>query len=499
MSLINIQNLSFSYSSNYEQIFEDVSIQLDTDWKLGLIGRNGKGKTTFFKLLLNQLEYSGTIASKVKFEYFPLTINNKEDLVCNIVAEYLPIVEEWEIRREMNLINLDECTYYQPFNLLSGGEQVKIMLVILFLKENSFLLIDEPTNHLDIEGREIVSEYLNHKKGFILISHDRRFLNNCIDHVMSINNESIKIIQGNYDTWKYEKDNQDNYEIMQNEKLKKDIKKLDISAKRNAKWSSEVEKSKNLGRAAKGGRIDQGVKPDKGHIGAMAAKMMKRSKVAQQRKDDALTEKKKLLKEIEEIEPLKIRPLIHHSKTLVEFIDVGIIYDDRIINKNINFSIQQGDRIALMGNNGCGKTSVLKLLMNDNIQHIGQIRKAAGLKISYVSQDTDFLKGDLKEYIELNKLDESKFKTILRKLGFSRNQFDKKLEDYSSGQKKKVLIAKSLCEQAHLYVWDEALNYLDIISRIQLENLLLEYQPTIIFVEHDVEFCENVATKIINL
>jgi lincosamide and streptogramin A transport system ATP-binding/permease protein len=121
------------------------------------------------------------------------------------------------------------------------------------------------------------------------------------------------------------------------------------------------------------------------------------------------------------------------------------------------------------------------------------------LKISYVSQNTANLSGTLTDYILCNYLDESLFKAILRKLDFSREQFEKRLEDFSEGQKKKVLIAKSLCEQAHLYIWDEPLNYIDVLSRMQIETLLLEYQPTILFVEHDSAFCSNIATKTIQL
>ena len=121
------------------------------------------------------------------------------------------------------------------------------------------------------------------------------------------------------------------------------------------------------------------------------------------------------------------------------------------------------------------------------------------LKISYISQDTTDLKGSLKKYIDNNEIDEVLFKAILRKLDFERNQFDKDLSSYSEGQKKKVLIAKSLCDNANIYIWDEPLNYIDIFSRIQIENLLLKYKPTMIFVEHDESFAGKIGTKAVLL
>lgn len=133
------------------------------------------------------------------------------------------------------------------------------------------------------------------------------------------------------------------------------------------------------------------------------------------------------------------------------------------------------------------------------MQYTGQFSRDNQLKISYVSQDTSHLQGSLTDYAISSGIDESLFKSILRKLDFSRLQFDKDISTYSGGQKKKVLIAKSLSEHAHLYVWDEPLNFIDVISRMQIEELLLGYAPTLLFVEHDRAFCENVATKIVEL
>src|SRR5690606_4888468 len=125
--------------------------------------------------------------------------------------------------------------------------------------------------------------------------------------------------------------------------------------------------------------------------------------------------------------------------------------------------------------------------------------KASNLIISYVPQKFDFLKGSLFEFIDNSNIDKTQFLTIFRKMGISREQFDIPMENYSSGQKKKVLLAKSLCEQAHIYIWDEPLNYIDIISRIQIENMILEYAPTMLLVEHDKKFIDKVATDIVEL
>lgn len=492
MSLISVTNLTFAYEGSYDNTFENVSFQIDTDWKLGFIGRNGRGKTTFLNLLLGKYEYSGNISANIGFEYFPFPVENGEADTLDVIGEIYPDYIEWELMRELFLLEVSEDVLYRPFNTLSNGEQTKILLAALFLRENSFLLIDEPTNHLDMDARKIVSDYLRTKRSFILVSHDRAFLDNCVDHILSINKTNIEVQKGNFSSWWENKKMQENFELAENEKLKVDIKRLTAAAARTSDWSDQVEKTKN------GTKISD-AKTDKGYIGHMAAKMMRRSKTIEARQQSAIEQKSKLLKNIESADKLKISPLNFHAERLAELDNVSIFYGEKTACEGVSFTIEQGDRIALCGRNGSGKSSILKLICGGDITYTGAFRKVSQLKISYVSQDTSYLKGSLTGYAKENGIDESLFKAILRKLDFSRVQFEKNMTDFSGGQKKKVLIARSLCEKAHLYIWDEPLNFIDVISRMQIEELLLEHTPTILFVEHDRGFCMNVATEIFKL
>lgn len=486
MGLINISQLTFSYESSYDNIFENVSLQIDTDWKLGFIGRNGRGKTTFLKLLLGVYEYSGKITGTTNFEYFPFNVAEEQVNTIEVIRTINAQYALWEVQRELSLLEVKEDVWERPFCTLSKGEQCKVLLATLFLQADKFLLIDEPTNHLDNKARKVLGKYLKSKSGFILISHDRYFLDQCVDHVLSINKNNIEIQKGNFSSWYYNKKLQDNFELAQNEHLKKDIARLKKSAQQAARWSTQKEKSK-VGAY------------DKGYVGHKAAKMMQRSKAIEARKEEAWLAKSKLLKNIDNVEVLKLHPQDYYQKRLITGIDLSIFYQEKKICAGVNLIVEQGDRIALQGKNGSGKSSLLKVICGEKIDFRGHLQIGSRLIISYVSQDTAFLVGSLEDFILNNKIETTLFKAILRKLDFSRQQFTKDLAEFSDGQKKKVLLAKSLCESAHIYIWDEPLNFIDVLSRIQIEQLILEYKPTLLFVEHDQSFTENIATKILQL
>lgn len=187
MSMIRVEDLTFSYPGSYDAIFSHVSFQMDTNWKLELIGRNGRGKTTLLQLLMGRYEYSGTITSSVPFAYFPYSVPCPQRPAAQVLAEPCPAAEEWEQLRELSYLEVDPEALERPFFILSNGEQTKVQLASLFLNQGRFLLIDEPTNHLDTAGRALVSAYLKRKRGFLLVSHDRSFLAGCVDHILSLN------------------------------------------------------------------------------------------------------------------------------------------------------------------------------------------------------------------------------------------------------------------------------------------------------------------------
>lgn len=488
MSLIQIQHLTFSYDGSPEPVFEDVSLRLDTNWRLGLIGRNGRGKTTLLRLLLGQLEYSGTISAPTAFDFFPHPVSDLSRAALDVAEEAAGDAPGWMLERELSLLEVPEEALSRPFGQLSGGEQTKILLAALFLGDHRFPLIDEPTNHLDAAGRRAVSRYLRGKDGFLLVSHDRAFLDGCVDHILALNRTGLEVQSGSFSSWYRNKTLRDQFEEAENEKLKQEIGRLNQAARQASDWSDQAEKGKFH-------TLNSGIKPDRGYLGHKAAKMMKRSKSLENRLGAAAEEKAALLKNVERAPALKLHPLPYPAGRLAELKDVSVFYGTHAVCRGVSFTVERGDRVALCGGNGSGKSSLMKLLCGLDLSYTGQLRRGGGLILSQVPQDASVLSGSLAGFEAERELDVSLFRAILRKLDFSRELFDRDLASYSAGQKKKVLLAGSLSRSAHLYVWDEPLNYIDIFSRMQLEELLREFPCTLLFTEHDAAFTDAVATK----
>ena len=490
---MTIQNLTYTYDGSPDPVFENLTARLDTSWRLGLTGRNGRGKTTLLRLLCGELDAGGKIHMPLKAVYFPFPVPDASLPTMEVMRQAAPDTEDWRFLCEWNQLFGSEEALERPFATLSNGEQTKALLCALFARDDVYPLIDEPTNHLDLHGRALVADYLSRKDGFLLVSHDRAFLNRCIDHVMAMERSKITVMQGDYDTWESAFDLQNQSEAAQNETLRRDIARLGASARQAAAFSAKAEKGKFHVAESQVASLDRGF------VGARSAALMKRAKNIQRRREKEMEEKGKLLKNVEQVGELKLTTLRHPKQVLIRVEDGKVAYDGRIVCENIRFQVQQGARIALSGQNGCGKSSVLKTLCGVGGSLEGTVSIAAGLTVSYVPQSTEGLSGGLREYISANGLDETLFKAILRNMGLSREQFDRPLQYFSQGQKKKVLLAASLSSPAHLYVWDEPLNYIDVLSRRQVEELILEYAPTMLIVEHDKVFLENIGAEVVNL
>ena len=369
MAQIRVKDLTFCYDGGIDNIFEDVSFSIDTDWRLGFIGRNGKGKTTFLNLLLGKYRYQGTIDAPSGFRYFPYLVTERQ--MGMEAWEFIDELEEgcelWQAARELADLGETDEILYRPFGSLSPGERTKILLAVLFAGNGGFFLIDEPTSHLDLEAREAVQTYLASKKGFILVSHDRELLDACTDHCLVLNRRTIEVMTGSFSVWWENKTRKDQFAASENEKHLKEIRKLKEASARAAGWADKNERTKIGYDPIK--EHDRG-NGSRSYIGAKTKKMQSRVKQMEKRIGREIREKEGLLKDLEVPADLKLTKLSHHKSVLVEARDYSIRYRDagRPVFEGLGFSIEKGDRAALSGRNGCGKSTLIRAILGKNGQ-----------------------------------------------------------------------------------------------------------------------------------
>ena len=496
MGTIQIENVSFKYDQMADNLFNTLNLKIDESWKLGLIGRNGRGKTTLMKMLLGQLQYRGQIISNLNFYYYPQTVVDKNIPTVEVVKNlaHLEDYDLWKIEIELEKLQVDVDILQQEFSTLSPGEKTKVLLAILFVDESGFQLIDEPTNHLDVEGRKIVSEYLKGKKGFIVISHDKSFLNPVIDHVISIDRSDVAVYKGNFDTWQKQWELQNQHEVNEKVQLQKDINRLHETAVKRENWSRQTEAHKNRK------QYHEKVHLNKGFNGTKAAKMMKKAKTAEKRVNSAIDEKKTLLKNIEIEAPLELNyEKRNHPDIFVQVENLKLRHED-IVTPEVNFKVKCSQVVSLVGPNGIGKTTIFRQIMglSQPFTQTGNILMANNLKISYLRQDNE-LKGTIRQLSTQKQIEPELVFSNLRKLGFERYLFEQPIEQMSQGQRRKVALAVSLSEEANLYFWDEPLNYLDVITRQQIIEAIKKQHPTMLLIDHDIDLINSVSSKKIEL
>lgn len=524
MAIIQVKNISFTYEGSGQPVFTDLNFHMDSSWRLGLVGRNGRGKTTLLKLLSGRLQGLGSIISDQPFEYFPFDVHPQEaageallnalapytrweqtmeDLLANPTPENFASYGEVEqayaaqsgyvirelLDREASLMGIDPQTLRRPFSTFSPGEQTRLKVAALFLRPGRFLLMDEPTNHLDEEGRRQMADYLNSKTGYLVVSHDRDFLERVCDHILALEKQGARVVAGNYSVYRENKRLQDEYERARQAKLTEEISRLRQTAREKADWSDRVEATKI------------GFGPcDRGYIGAKAAKMMKRSKAIERHMEREIQEKEKLLKNLEYTAPLKLEALSHKSQTLLRLDKLGFGYPGgRLLFDDLDLVLQKGQMLALTGPNGAGKSTLFRLVLGELRPSAGSLWTPQGLVISHLPQTGHHLSGTPRELAVQQGLDITRLFMFMRKFDMPRESFERDSRGFSLGQKKKLMLAMSMAKPAHLYLWDEPLNDIDPESREQIEEMLQGTQAAMIFIEHERMFLRRVGAQELRL
>jgi lincosamide and streptogramin A transport system ATP-binding/permease protein len=522
MSTIILRRLTFAYDGSDHNVFSDLNLTIDTNWRTCLAGKNGRGKATLLQLLDRQLlPHKGFVEYPNSMHYFPKNVADPSlpaFTVAKIAAgPYVQLEQEMEqylssgdesalsqyaqaqerysqlggyevdsmLSKELSSLGIDGKKFEQSYESMSGGEQTRCLLAALFIQKDGFALIDEPTNHLDKEGREQVANYLNSKQGFLLVSQDRTFLDSCTDHVVALNVGDVQVQKSSFSLWR---------EQLQLGILKQESQNADL--KKEIKILAEAAGKRRSGAAMREGKKSGAL--DKGFEGARAARQMKRALSIEKRVDQKIETRKATQHNIEKQYQIKIGHA-HPANGLILAANNLVIMRPEPLFSAISFNVADGAREAIRGRNGSGKTSLLDLLSGKALEHTGTVFFGRGLKVSRSYQQPLWKSGSLKLRVEEAGLDQTQFRIVMATLGVRGNQLEGPIENLSLGQQKKIDIARTLITPSDLILWDEPLNFIDIDTRERIEMAILRQTPTMVFVEHDESFVEKIATDILNL
>ncbi len=504
MSIINLSGISHNFGD--QDIFRKVNFSVEKNSRIGFVGRNGSGKSTLFNIITGKIApRAGKVQlakklmveyliqdpeldeSKTLYEYIlsarpgfldlEKQLNNLQDKISeNSTLEQIDLYNQTqqafehaggyqfqiEIKYILTNLNFPVKIWNQNISSFSGGEKTRLQLAGILLRSYDVLLLDEPTNHLNISMIFWLENYLqNCDKPYVIISHDRRFLNNTITKIVEIENNILTTFKTNFTNYLLEKK-----------------QRLEVQAKEFKSQEKFIEKTEDFIRRNLAGQ-----------------------KVAQARS------RQKMLDRIEKIE----KPVAAHEINLTlntknrsgndvyVFEKMGFGFPGKILAEDINLKIFYKDKIAILGKNGCGKTTLLKLINQELSPVSGTAKKGASLDVGYYDQEHILLDSSLTVMETVwNLISDATRGTVLSYLarfGFRGDDVEKKVSVLSGGEKARLYLAKLIHGRPNFLVLDEPTNHLDLSMIESLEKSLQNFDGTVVFISHDRNFIENVATR----
>lgn len=514
-TLLTLQNLNLHYP--HKVIFKDVTFTLNQGDKIGVLGLNGHGKSSLFKVIAGLVTPDKTVPPFIydknkDFTYFyvPQELTNMGDWdVENYFFEFHP--EMGKLKRRLDIINeklgvgegdfdklineqshiYEELTklgedkvhsqfisYLKFFGVeklerrmdsLSGGEQRKVALSLGLSAPQELILWDEPTNHLDLETIEDFEDELrSSRKTFMIISHDRSLLNNIVDRIIHIQQGKLRSFSGTYEAYLQ-------FLIDDQKRREKELDKLSNHNRRETAWirrGAKARRTKSKKRIEEYGNLNKAIQDLK----SLAHKTVS----------------------------LNLQSSGRKTKILLSAEDLSLKFGERTLFKGLNFSIAKGDKIALMGRNGTGKSSLLKILLGQLEPTGGKVNRPEGLDVGYFSQKRESLDdndtpwkmiGEGIDFVISNTGDKRHVASYLENFLFSSDEIKRPIHTFSGGEKNRLQLAQFMKHSRDIWIFDEPTNDLDLETIGILEEELSNYQGALIIVGHDRSFIENVTDK----
>ncbi len=506
MEILKINELSKSYGD--KTLFKNASFVITEKSRIGLVGKNGVGKSTLLKILSNQeTQDSGEIIKKpdIKIGYLEQQPNYHGMTVSEVLGlAYKNIIEVSEKMRELEEkmsenydendikkygllqekfellggyeieykvssittgFNFDDDFCKKKFDELSGGQKTKVLLAKLLIESPKIILLDEPTNYLDLSSLEWLEEYLiNFDGSVIVVSHDRYFLNRAVNEIVELTPDGVETYNGNYSYYVEEKERRFNEQQKDYNEQQKDIKRMQNQIRWMQSTGSNVLKGKAHQIEA---RLDKMDKLDKPKVDNRKIRLSLNGNVA--------------------------------SKKRILEIDGAKKSFDRLLFEDVSGEIIGSDSVGIIGDNGVGKTTLLNCILGNDKLDKGTIHIGENLSIGFLDQESKFKDPEatiLDAYCLETGEDVSKARSELAKLMFTKNDVYKKIKVLSGGEKKKLKLSILMAKKPTLLILDEPTNHLDLQSREELEEKLLDYDGALLFVSHDRYFLNKIASKI---
>ncbi|WP_339362596.1 ribosomal protection-like ABC-F family protein [Vallitalea maricola] len=510
---LGINNLSKSFGAN--KIFENVGFDIKTGEIVGLIGRNGTGKTTIMKILMGHEDYEGEVFYrkgvtlgyldqipvfeedysvkevlylafkdvydiKKKMMKIEHSLTNEDNDIDKLMKEYGQLQERFELLGGYDIdekmskvtigLQISDSIQKMKFANLSGGEKSKIMLGKILLEKPELLLLDEPSNHLDLKSIEWLEEYLKEYKGSVLIiSHDRYFLDRVVNKIVELEYNGASIYHGNYTYYLMEKERRFIEAYNRYKENQKKINKMEEQIKRYRIWGKMRDSDKMYVRA----------------------KELEKRLAKMEKLDKPVLEKTKI--------KLSSKGFDRTGKEVLILKEVEKSFDNRTLFSDLNLTLFYQDSLAILGDNGTGKSTLIKIVMEELEKDKGSIKYGSNINIGYLPQEVKFEDENtsiLEAFQYKYNITIGEARTELAKVLFIKDDVFKKINILSGGEKSRLKLCMLMYEKVNFMILDEPTNHLDIDSREILEETLLDFKGTILFVSHDRYFINKIATKI---
>lgn len=495
---IVLKVIDIEKSFHLKKVLDNIHFDIKNGERIGLVGYNGTGKTTLANILFGKIAPEKGIVEKSR----DLTIGYLSQSIDYQVSDFQQSLSgntKSHLLEHASMLGLTKVYNWEEERLehLSGGEKLKLALAMVWASKPDFLILDEPTNHLDYKGIEwLVSELEKFRGPVLIISHDRHFLDKTVTRIFELENSKINFYNGNYSDYQKEKKLRLENERHQYDIQQQKIKDVETQITQLKSWSEKAHRESTK----------KGKGPSKRQNGFKEYHRVKAKKTDNQVKSKMKRlqnelEKNKLEKPLDEVQiRFQFDTQGKRGKRIVEAKNLSKSFDNRTLFQKSNFFINYGERLGLLGENGCGKTTLIKMMLGHEDYSNGELWSSDSIKIAYLSQDVDELPAEKTAIEALGFTDREsvlKARTLLANVGLKEPLITKPIGTLSLGERTRIKLVDMLMKEYDVLILDEPTNHLDLPSREQLENTLSEFSGTIITVSHDYYFLNKLCDQLI--